>query len=224
MAKRSDKVYTENFDVPELEWLNFNQERYANAIKRDEIVLGIGSAGTGKTFIAASIAADLYRNKQIRNIIVTRPTVPCGDEMGHLPGNLDEKFDPWIRQVINPIKRRLSAGKFDCDFGKRILAIPLQFMRGETFDNAVVIVDEAQNLSIEAAIMASTRIGVGSKIIFCGDLNQSDLECPENGLGYLVRTFRKHAPDIEIIEFTNDDCVRSDLVKRLLGVFEKEGY
>lgn len=218
---KTRKVYNENFQVEDLEPLNFNQERYLNAMLRDDIVVGTGSAGTGKTYLAASLAADLYRRKLYSNIVVTRPTVPCGEEIGHLPGDLNEKFDPWIQQVLKPIQRRLPPGKFDCDKGKRIHAVPMQFMRGETYDNSIIIVDEAQNLTIEQAKMVCTRVGVNSKLFICGDMTQSDLTKGNSGLSWLVKQFRRFDGSIEIIEFTLDDCVRSDLCKRMLTIFEK---
>ena len=220
MAKR-EKVYHENFVVDELEPLTINQERYFNAIKHDDIVIAVGSAGTGKTFCAASLVADMYRNKQIRQIIVTRPTVPCGEDMGHLPGNLDEKFDPWIQQVLKPVKRRLSAGKFDCDYGKRIHAMPMQFMRGETFDDAAIIVDEAQNATVDQLKMLCTRAGLNSKIILCGDISQTDLNKGTSGLAWLVKQVQQFDQTIEVINFTLADCVRGDLCKRMLTIFEK---
>lgn len=217
--KRKDKQYSSSFQAPEFKPLNDKQAAYFRAIQKNDVIVGAGSAGTGKTMIPASLAADMYNLGMYDQIIITRPTVACGEDLGALPGTLAEKFDPWTRQVTNYIIKRLGKGKFDCDYGKRIHCLPLQFMRGETFDNAFIIVDEAQNLTKEQVMMIVTRIGINSKIVLCGDTNQTDIN-NASGLAYFINLLKRKDKSIPIIEFTLDDCVRSDICKRMLKLFE----
>ena len=221
--RRQSKMFRDTYKAPKLTPMNHNQDRYMQAIMSDDIVLGIGSAGTGKTFLAASIAADMLEKGLVDQIIITRPTVQCGEDLGALPGTLEEKYDPWTKGVLAPIKARLGP-KFDCALGSTIQTRPLQYMRGETFDNAVIIVDESQNATPEQLRMLCTRPGVNSKLLINGDILQSDLDKTDNGLSYLVKAFRRFSPEIEIVEFTIEDCVRSELCKRMIRVFEKAGY
>lgn len=213
-----------------------NQARYMEALDAevndengdDAFVFALGAAGTGKTWLAAMYAADGYLSGRYSQIIITRPTLACGEEMGALPGELEEKYDPWVQTVTEPLKDRIGKNIFQCDWKKKIHAEPLQFMRGKTFDNSFIIVDEAQNLTIEQAKMVVTRIGEGSKMVLAGDTNQIDLkmnyrtgEREQSGLNYLVhKLMKQHVSGVEIITFTKHDCVRAAACKKILYVIE----
>lgn len=235
-TKNREKFQKEHVREP-ITPMTFNQERYISAIEEDvspltghgAYVFGIGNAGTGKTWVASMIAADMYLAKKYTRIIITRPTVPCGEELGALPGELHEKFDPWLQAVTVPLKQRIGQNKWDCDWGKNIFAEPLQFMRGKTFDNSIIIVDEAQNLTREQAEMVTTRVGDNTKMILCGDTSQNDhkfnykrQQKEQSGLDWLINEIRRqNEPGIEIIQFTMDDCVRSAGCKKMLKIHSR---
>lgn len=238
MSKNNTKFAEEHKREP-IEYLTDNQERYGNAITEDidydsgdnAFVFATGSAGTGKTWLAATIASDLYLQKKYRKIVITRPTIPCGEDMGALPGDLDEKFDPWTEAVIAPVRQRIGVKKFECDYKKNILTVPIQFLRGATFDDSIIIVDEAQNCTVDQIKMLMTRIGEDSKMIFSGDISQDDQkfnyrkqEKDQSGLAWVVSEIkRQNEGGIEIIDFTWDDCVRSGACKKSLKIFQRSG-
>lgn len=228
MPKPREKFQHEHEREP-ITPLTFNQELYFSAIYQypdevngdDAFVIAKGRAGTGKTFVASTLAADLYLSRVYRQIVIVKPMVGP-EEMGFLPGNEDEKFAPWIATVTEPLKQRLGKGKFECDFGKTIFAAPLEYIRGKTFDNAFIIIDEAQNLTVSQMKVILTRIGKHSKMVFCGDDKQIDLPADvESGLEWLVRQIkRRQETGIEIIEFTRADNVRSAACKKALDIIE----
>lgn len=196
------------------------QHDYIQAIRHDPVVFAIGSAGTGKTFIPSFIAADLYMQKKIKKIIITRPNVECGDKMGALPGTVEEKFEPWTLPIVEAMQLVIPKGKWECDTkSKKIEQIPLQLMRGRTFDDAFIICDEAQNATREQLMMLTTRIGENSTLVISGDTRQSDVR--NSGLTWLVDLIRKYQKRYEIIDFTLKDCVRSEVCKDFLEMFER---
>ena len=194
-----------------------NQDTLMKAIRQNDQVVVLGPAGTGKSFITAGMAADWYSSNNRHRIIITRPIVPVGEELGHLPGTLEEKVTPWAKPVLKVLEQRLGRGKLECDLHKKIEIIPLQLMRGETFDNAWVLLDEAQNITVEQAKMLVTRLGVNSKLLINGDINQKDIK-EESGLKWIIDRIRLNNMDIPIITFTIDDCQRSDLCRKWLEV------
>lgn len=219
-----------------IEFLTQNQEQYGDAIEEaitedgsGAFVFAIGSAGTGKTWLATTMGADLYSMFEYSQFIILKPTISCGEELGYLPGTLEEKLEPWIQTVVQPLKDRLGADKFKCDWGKRIHAEPIQFVRGKTFDNCFIVVDEAQNLTKTEIQTIMTRIGENTKMIFCGDLKQDDHKLiyrtgqkELSGLAWMVNEIRRQQrPGIEIIEFTNADVVRSGACKMALEIIER---
>ncbi|AUR86028.1 PhoH-like protein [Vibrio phage 1.081.O._10N.286.52.C2] len=218
-----------------VELMTQNQETYATALKAavqpdgsDAFVFAIGSAGTGKTWLATTLGADMYSAFDYTQFIIIKPTISCGEDVGFLPGTLEEKMAPWIQTVVQPLKDRLGTDKFECDWNKRIHAEPVQFVRGKTFDNCFIVVDEAQNLTKTEVQTIMTRIGKNTKMVFCGDLKQNDHKMiyrtgqkELSGLAWVVNEIRtQRRPGIEIIEFTSKDVVRSGACKMALEIFE----
>lgn len=207
-----------------LEPINESQRIYISSLKHDDIVIGGGVAGTGKTYLAARVAAQIYKtNKNIQYIVMTRPAVEVGKSLGYLPGELDEKYGPYMEPFEPGLTEELGA-KYKSDLNKKIFPRPLQYMRGKTFDDTIMLLDEAQNTTIEEMKMFITRIGTNSRMFITGDNTdgQNDLRVPENGLQWLIRQYRIQQKPYEIIEFTSQDCVRSELCRDQLDVIENE--
>lgn len=220
-------IREENFEYkPEatkpLEPLNARQATHKTALIHDDMVIAIGSAGTGKTYLASAVAADLYKNRQYKNIIMTRPNVEVGRSLGYLPGDESEKYAPYLEPFKKGLIDRLGTTKFKCDFNRRILAKPLQFMRGETFDDSIMLLDEAQNTTVVEMKMFLTRAGINTKVFITGDVNQTDLGSKETGLSWLIRQIEKRNSRFEIVRYTKEDCVRSGLCKEILDMIENE--
>lgn len=205
-----------------IEALTQSQAFHKEAMLLDDMVIAIGSAGTGKTYLASAVAADLYLRKQFKTIIMTRPNVEVGRSLGYLPGEQDEKYAPYLEPFKKGLIDRLGSNKFKCDFKNKILAKPLQYMRGETFDDAIMLLDEAQNTTVTEMKMFLTRVGTNSKVFITGDVNQSDLHSNDSGLSWLVRQLEKRQSRFEIIRYTRADCVRSGLCKEMLDIIENE--
>jgi len=198
-----------------------NQDKLIKAINGYEQVVVLGPAGTGKSFITAGMSADWYAKNSRNRIIITRPMVPVGEDFGYLPGTLEEKTMPWAMPVLDIIQQRVGAGKLECDLGKTILIEPLQLMRGRTFDDAWIIADECQNLTVEQAKMLVTRVGVNAKLLINGDLKQKDID-ESSGLQWIINNIHKHNLPIPVVEFDIDDCQRSGICKMWLEVMDKE--
>lgn len=207
-----------------------NQDQYFSAIYApvndetgdDAFIFAVGYAGTGKTYVASVIAAELYASKVYRTIVIIKPTVGP-DEMGFLPGDLNEKYEPWTATVSKPIISVIGTSKFECGVKNgTIILQPLEYIRGETFDNAIIIVDEAQNLRKNQIKAAMTRIGKNSKMIFCADDKQIDLEYEEDsGLVWMLDLIKQRQESgIEVIRFRKKDCVRSGACRKALNLFE----
>jgi phosphate starvation-inducible PhoH-like protein len=194
--------------------LNYIQGEYLEAIKQNDVIFGIGSAGTGKTYVAATYAAGELFHRRIDKIILTRPNVETGRGLGFLPGELDEKYAPYLQPFDDIFKRALGSGYYEYALkAKHIDPKPLGFMRGSTFDNCIVLVDEAQNCTHEEMKMILSRIGKNCKMIFSGDQEQSDIE--NSGLEDAVRRL-EGIPGIEVTRFLDDDIVRSQMCKRII--------
>lgn len=203
--------------------LNESQRHYISSLYHDNFVVGAGSAGTGKTYIASRVAGQLYlEDKSIRNIILTRPNVEVGQKLGHLPGDITEKYAPYVIPFEKGLKDELGL-KFGSDLHKRILPKPLAYMRGETFDNAVILLDEAQNTTVAEMKMCLTRIGTDSRIFITGDEFQSDIK-GENGLSWLLKQIEKQGLVYDTIKFKNSDCVRSELCEAMLRMIDNEVF
>jgi len=202
---------------------NTNQEEYLKALKESDQVIVFGPAGTGKTYCVATFAANQYHLKNINKIVITRPHVAVGKDIGYLPGTLEEKCAPWALPVVDVLERHLTKGVVETGLkNENIEVAPLALMRGRSFENTFVIVDEAQNITLPELKMLVTRIGEGSKLVLNGDIQQSDLK-EADGLSKITHYAKKHMLPIPIIEFTIDDVVRSDICKAWIEVFNEEG-
>ena len=193
-----------------------------NAIKSSCQVIVFGPAGTGKTYVTATMAADLYTTKQIDKIVITRPMVSVGKEIGILPGDLGEKVAPWALPVLDVLNKHLGKGAVETGIKNgNIEMAPLALMRGRSFDDAFIICDEAQNITTHELKMLLTRVGEGSTIVLNGDIMQTDLK-DGDGLTKITHLAKKHMLPIPIIEFDLDDIVRSGICEQWVRVFYKE--
>ena len=196
------------------------QQDYINAINSHALTFGIGPAGTGKSYCAGALAAEALESGRIERIILTRPAVESGESLGFLPGDLDEKFSVYIDAFRDILNERLGAGTVDyCLRHGRIVAAPLAFMRGKTFNSKTfVILDEAQNTSPAQMKMFLTRIGEDCKVVINGDINQSDIR-GQNGLADAVERLCD-LPNVYVHEFEREDIVRSGLVRDIIDRYE----
>lgn len=215
--RNNQSQYQSNIAFKEVHPLNYIQGEYLDAIKHSDIIFGVGSAGTGKTYIAASYAASELFHRRTEKIILTRPNIETGRGLGFLPGTLEEKYAPYLDPFDNVFTKSLGKGFYEYALkSKNIEPRPLGFMRGATFDNAIVLVDEAQNASIPEMKMILSRIGKNTKMIFSGDSEQTDIE--NSGLDDAVRRL-EGIPGIEIIRFLDQDIVRSKLCKQIIMAY-----
>ena len=200
-----------------------NQKTYVDMIEHNDIVFGIGPAGTGKTYIAMIMALKKLKNNLIKRIILTRPAVEAGESLGFLPGDLKEKVDPYLRPLYDAMYEILGVKSSDEYIEKGIIEIaPLAYMRGRTLDNAYVILDEAQNTTINQMKLFLTRLGFGSKMIVTGDITQSDL--PYKTKSGLVKASEilNNIDNVKILYFDEFDVVRHPLVQSIIKRFEND--
>lgn len=198
------------------------QKKYIESIKENTISFGVGPAGTGKTFLAVSMAVRAFRSHEINKIILTRPAVEAGEKLGFLPGDLQTKVDPYLRPLYDALFEMLGAESF-AKYQERgsIEVAPLAYMRGRTLDDAFVILDEAQNTSPEQMKMFLTRLGFNSKMVITGDVTQIDLPDPrKSGLIEAVKVL-KNVNDIGINYFSEKDVVRHKLVQDIVKAYER---
>lgn len=198
------------------------QKHYCNAIKDNTITIGVGPAGTGKTYLAVAMAVTAFRAKEINRIILTRPAVEAGEKLGFLPGDLQSKVDPYLRPLYDALFDMLGAENFQ-RYQERgsIEVAPLAYMRGRTLDDSFVILDEAQNTTPEQMKMFLTRLGFNSKMVVTGDVTQIDL--PDGKRSGLIEATRilKNIEDVKIIRFSEKDVVRHKLVQDIIKAYEK---
>ena len=198
------------------------QRSYVSAIARNTVVFGIGPAGTGKTYLAVAMAVRAFRRHEVTRIILTRPAVEAGEKLGFLPGDLQDKVDPYLRPLYDALFEMLGAEAFQRHLERGSIEVaPLAYMRGRTLDNAFIILDEAQNTTSEQMKMFLTRLGEGSHMVITGDATQIDL--PEKQKSGLLTASRilKDVEDIAVCEFTNRDVVRHKLVQDIIRAYEK---
>ena len=224
MARKNDRIrgqvqedYTPAFRSVVAK--NYAQQLYLEAIQDYDVVFGIGSAGTGKTFIASMYAAEKLYYREVDQVIVTRPNVEASSPLGFLPGELEEKYAPYLEPFDGVFTRVFGKTHYELlKKREKIAAKPLGFMRGATFDNAIVLVDECQNMTEKEFKLLLTRIGEDTKIIFSGDSRQVDI--PNSGLMSVIERL-KHIPEIGVIEFHPQDIVRSRLCKDIILSWER---
>ena len=198
------------------------QKRYIDAINNDDIVFGIGPAGTGKTYLAMAAAVRAFKSKEVNRIILTRPAVEAGENLGFLPGDLQNKVDPYLRPLYDALFEILGHDTYNNLFEKGLIEVaPLAYMRGRTLDSAFVILDEAQNTTNEQMKMFLTRLGYGSKAIITGDVTQIDLpRGKQSGLKTVLRILAG-VKGIGITYLNKNDIVRHPLVQRIIDAYEK---
>lgn len=198
------------------------QKTYTNAIKNNTVTFGIGPAGTGKTFLAVAMAATAFREKQVNRIILTRPAVEAGEKLGFLPGDLQNKVDPYLRPLYDSLYEIMGVETYQKYLEKGMIEIaPLAYMRGRTLDDSFIILDEAQNTTPEQMKMFLTRIGFGSKAVVTGDITQIDLPGDKKSGLKEVTKILKDIKGIEFVYLTEKDVVRHELVQRIIKAYEK---
>lgn len=197
------------------------QKKYVDLMKKKTITFGIGPAGTGKTYLAVAIAVNAYKEKRVEKIILTRPAVEAGEKLGFLPGDLQEKVNPYLRPLYDALQEMLGAESFSKMMERGTIEIaPLAYMRGRTLSNAYVILDEAQNTTKEQIKMFLTRLGENSRMVITGDLTQIDLPSGHtSGLKHAVKIL-KDIDDIGIIRLSERDVVRHPLVQQIVKAYE----
>lgn len=198
------------------------QKKYVDMIRNNTITFGIGPAGTGKTYLAMAMAITAFKNNEVNRIIMTRPAIEAGEKLGFLPGDLQQKVDPYLRPLYDALFEIMGADAYARNMERGLLEVaPLAYMRGRTLDNAFIVLDEAQNTTPEQMKMFLTRIGYGSKAVVTGDLTQIDLgDGKRSGLTDAVQIL-KDVDDLGIITLTNKDVVRHPLVQKIITAYEK---
>jgi phosphate starvation-inducible PhoH-like protein len=198
------------------------QKAYAKAIRESDVIFSIGPAGTGKTYLAVAMAINAFKNKEIQKIILVRPAVEAGERLGFLPGDLQEKVDPYLRPLYDALYEILGReSALRLKEKETIEVVPLAYMRGRTLDNSFIILDEAQNSTKEQMKMFLTRMGFGSKMVITGDITQIDL--PKGKKSGLVEAAKilKQVKDIRFCYLKDVDVVRHELVKKIINAYEK---
>ena len=198
------------------------QKEYIKSIRENSITVGVGPAGTGKTYLAVAMAVTALRNKQISRIVITRPAVEAGEKLGFLPGDLQNKVDPYIRPLHDALFDMLGVETYQRYVEKNIIEVaPLAYMRGRTLDDSFIILDEAQNTTVEQMKMFLTRMGFRSKIVVTGDITQIDLPTgKKSGLKDAISVLQD-IDDIKICTLTHKDVVRHQLVQKIIQAYEK---
>jgi len=199
-----------------------NQTRYMKSIQQHDLAFGIGPAGTGKTYLAVASAVDSLENEQVRRIVLVRPAVEAGERLGFLPGDLSQKVDPYLRPMYDALYDMIGAERVTRLIERNVIEIaPLAFMRGRSLNESFVILDEAQNTSVEQMKMFLTRIGFGSRAVVTGDITQIDLPTgKESGLNNAIEVLQ-NVKGVAFTHFTPKDVVRHQLVQRIVKAYEK---
>ncbi len=198
------------------------QKAYVDSIRKNGIVFGIGPAGTGKTYLAMAMAIEAFKNKEVNRIILTRPAVEAGENLGFLPGDLQEKIDPYLRPLYDALFEIMGPDTYQKLMERgQIEVAPLAYMRGRTLDNAFIVLDEAQNTTSEQMKMFLTRLGYGSKAIITGDITQLDLPRGKKSGLVTIREILEGVKGIDFKDFDRNDVVRHPLVQRIIDAYEE---
>jgi len=217
----SEKIVTSSRKPP-IVARSANQRNYVEAIRKHDVVFGIGPAGTGKNYLAVAMAVAALKKEQVARIILTRPAVEAGEALGFLPGDLEQKITPYLRPLYDALRDMLDPEEMERALSRLTIEVaPLAYMRGRTLSNAFVILDEAQNTTTEQMFMLLTRIGLNSKCVVTGDVTQIDL--PANKRSGLVEALQalKNIPGIATIYFTERDVVRHELVRAIINAYQQ---
>ncbi|EPR12770.1 PhoH family protein [Ruminiclostridium papyrosolvens] len=206
----------------QIKYKTHGQKIYVDAIKKNDIVFGIGPAGTGKTFLAVAMAVTAFRNKEVDRIILTRPAVEAGEKLGFLPGDLQNKVDPYLRPLYDGLYEIMGADLYLKYLERGMIEIaPLAYMRGRTLDNSFIILDEAQNTTPEQMKMFLTRIGFNSKAVITGDITQVDLPGDKKSGLREVTNILSDIEGISFVNLTEKDVVRHELVQKIIIAYDK---
>ncbi len=222
---RTTRLHRTRFDeerhLSPVQPLTDRQAEYLEALGRSPQVIVLGPAGTGKTYIAGTRAADQLRQRRISKVVITRPNVPSGRSLGFFPGTLEEKIAPWVAPLTEAMKERMGAGAFEIALkAGDIEIVPFEVMRGRTFKNCLVILDEAQNTTTNEIKMFLTRIGDDCQVIINGDVSQTDLR-ETSGLRTVIHLIKSRMMPIPVVEFTRADIVRSGICAEWVAAFEE---
>lgn len=198
------------------------QKRYADSIRHNLVTFGIGPAGTGKTYLAVALAAFYLRNREVERIILTRPAVEAGEKLGFLPGDLQEKIDPYLRPLYDALADMFGYEQFQKLIARNIIEVaPLAYMRGRTLEESFIILDEAQNTTREQMKMFLTRMGNHSRVVVNGDITQIDLPNQQQSGLMEARQVLANTRGVGMVEFTDADVVRHDMVGRIIRAYER---
>jgi phosphate starvation-inducible PhoH-like protein len=217
----SERIQT-SLKKPSVTPRTVGQKNYVDAIRSHDVTFGVGPAGTGKTYLAMAMAVMALREEKVNRIILTRPAVEAGEALGFLPGDLYEKITPYLRPLHDALQDMLPAEEIQKQMERNIIEIaPLAYMRGRTLNNAFIILDEAQNSTMEQMFMFLTRLGLNSKAVITGDETQIDL--PPHKQSGLVEAHKalRGTEGVAIVEFTRRDVVRHPLVQRIIAAYEE---
>lgn len=200
-----------------------NQQKFVKQFETHDLLFGVGPAGSGKTYTAIALAVRAFKNKQVRKIILSRPAVEAGEKLGFLPGDMKEKIDPYLQPLYDALEDMIPAAKLKEYMENKVIQIaPLAFMRGRTLNDAVIILDEAQNTTTPQIKMFLTRLGMNAKMIVTGDMTQIDLpSSQQSGLKHALRILKK-VEGVGYTEFNKGDIVRHKLVQRIVEAYEKD--
>jgi phosphate starvation-inducible PhoH-like protein len=198
------------------------QKTYVQFIKDYDVVFGIGPAGTGKTYLAVAMAVNMFLNKKVSRIILTRPAVEAGERLGFLPGDIADKINPYLRPLYDALYNMMDFEKVGHLIEKNVIELaPLAFMRGRTLNDAFIILDEAQNTTVEQMKMFLTRLGFNSKAVITGDITQVDLPSDKKSGLIVVRDILKDVDGLKFVDFTKSDVIRHPLVQRIINAYEE---
>lgn len=221
LAKKVPNDKTKEVPRAPLKALNPRQGEYIRAITKGDQVFTLGPAGTGKTYIAATLAADMLLDEKIEKVVLSRPAVGVDEEHGFLPGDINRKIAPWVVPFTEVMQKRMGKDRYrQAMMNGQIEIVPIAYMRGRTFDRALVFLDEAQNTTYSQIKMFLTRVGEGAKVIVNGDIRQTDLD-GQSGLASVLDMIDEYDLPVPVIEFTNDDVVRSGICKMWAEAFDK---